>query len=527
MIRPAELESENGRDVWDMLVAASAGDVAILRRLLERNPRLSRAEYWYTPAVHFAVREGHANAVQFLLDAGADPEWNGLNDRSLIEMARERGHRQIAQMVERARDRRGRVIAEPADHPIHTAAARGDANAVRALLDDDASLVNLGDQLGGAPLHRAVLGGAPGVVSLLLDRGANVHAFHGSSRGLSGGLIHDLQAIDLAVWGGRRQRGDLDIARQLVSRGATYDLVIASALGDLDTVTRMLEENPSRIREARPSGRRPLPAAVEFGHDEIARLLLSRGADPRWEEPYAPTGTSLHSASARGNLALVKLLLEHGADPNEDIDSTASALEFAATPEIRALIEAHRGTTDPYNATWVDDDDALRRAAGDPNAKHRVGAAFTMVAGSGERDRLARLLQAGLRVPPVLTGCQTYLLAHTDMLRTLLAHEMNPDLMNWQHQTLLHFACTGDDVERATILLDAGATITARDDEYRSAPLAWAARASAPKMVEFLLSRGAPTNLPDDEPWATPLAWAVRRGHSRIVEILRSAGASG
>jgi ankyrin repeat protein len=77
----------------------------------------------------------------------------------------------------------------------------------------------------------------------------------------------------------------------------------------------------------------------------------------------------------------------------------------------------------------------------------------------------------------------------------------------------------------AAILLDAGAAISARDEEYRSTPLAWAARNDLPDMVELLLARGAPTDLPDDEAWATPLAWALRRGHARIVELLRARGA--
>ena len=59
-----------------------------------------------------------------------------------------------------------------------------------------------------------------------------------------------------------------------------------------------------------------------------------------------------------------------------------------------------------------------------------------------------------------------------------------------------------------------------RDDDYRSTPLAWAARNGLPDMVELLLARGAPIQLPDDEPWATPLAWAKRRGHERVVEML-------
>lgn len=429
LIKPVELESETGRDTWDTIVAASSGDVATLRRLLERHPRLAHAAYWYAPAIHFAAREGYVDAVRLLLDAGADPEENGLNDRTLIDMARERGHEQVAEMLERARARPGRVVAQPADHPIHLAAERGDNEAIGALLDADAGLVGLGDRFGGTPLHRAVLGGHRGVVTLMLDRGADVHALHGSAAWPGSGLVN-CQAIDLAIWGGRRRPRNLDIARLLVSRGAAYDLTIAAAFGDLPAVRRMLDDNPSRITETRPSGRRPLSAAVEFRHDDIARLLLERGANPRWEPAEA-----VHEAARTGNLAILKLLLEHGADPNEDIDSTSSALAFAATPEVRALLESYGAGLGDYDTTWIEHDDArLKSIVTEPHASYRIGAAFTM---SADRpDLLARLLGAGLRMPAIHTSCQGYLNT-PGALRTLLAHGMSPDQMNWQHQTLL------------------------------------------------------------------------------------------
>lgn len=184
MIKPVELESAEGEDVWNTLTAVAAGDVPALRQMLERNARLAKAEYWYTPAVHFAAREGHVDAVRILLDAGADPERNGLNDRNLIEMARERGHEEIARMLERARDGRGRVVAQKIDHPIHRAAALGDAQAVSSLLDADASIIDRGHRLGLTPLHLAVLGGSRPVVTLLLDRGASLDACGG------GGDLH-------------------------------------------------------------------------------------------------------------------------------------------------------------------------------------------------------------------------------------------------------------------------------------------------------------------------------------------------
>jgi len=514
-IQPLELESAGGRDTWDTLVAASAGDVVTLRRLLRRDRRLARATYWYAPAIHFAAREGHLDAVRVLLEAGADPEENGLNDRTLIEMARERGHEPIAQMLEQARHERGRVAAQPENHPIHRAAALGDLDTLRMLLDADATLVNRGGRRGLTPLDCAVIGRNRPAVNLLLDRGANIHAL----------TPDDLQAIDFAVWGERRQPPDADLVSLLVSRGATYDLTIAAALGDVATVRRMIEAAPDRIREARPGGRRPLSTAVEFGRDEVVRLLLQRGADPRWEERDSPHGKSLHFASRLGNFAIVKLLLEHGADPNEDIDSTASPTVFAATPEIRALLESHGGDKGLYDTTWVEEDDErLQQIAADPAAHaERIGPAITMSAHRPEL--LARLLEAGIRMPAIHTSCQGYLVK-PDALRLLLAHGMSPDQMNWQHQTLLHHASTQDTTECAAILLDAGATLTVRDDDYRSTPLAWAARANRPQMVEFLLSRGAPVALPDDDAWATPLAWAERRGHQQVASILRAHGAT-
>jgi ankyrin repeat protein len=529
MLKPDELESEDGRQIWETLVAASRGDVVSLRRLIDKNPTLSHAEFWYTPAIHFAVREGHIDAVRLLLDAGADPEANGLHDGSMIEMAKDRGHATIAVLLERERDRRHRTIAGTVDLPVHAAMAKGKLEEVVAALDADPAMIHAVARDGCSLLHRALLGHAPQhVVTLLLDRGADLQARRGSSCGLRAGFWSNLEPIDMAIWGnGWQQRGDLAIARLLLERGATYDLAVACAFGDLERVRQILDAQPERIRETRPSGRLPLSAAIEMGHYEIARLLLERGADPNWEEPSAPKGRALHSAAAAGQLWLVELLLKHGADPNSGVDSSGNALFIAATPEIKRLLESHGATPDPYDTSWLNEEGAdVRLLVKGPQSASRLGAAFTMIAGDDRADLLAKLLNAGIRIPPVVTGCQGYLLHNAGMLRTLLENGMNPNLMNWQHQTLLHLVChgpnpTGSDVELVAMLLDAGADINAREEEYRSTPLGWAARRNAKQMVEFLLSRGAARSLPDDEPWATPLAWAERRGHEEVAAILR------
>jgi hypothetical protein len=56
-----------------MICSAIKGDVPAIRRLLKQDPNLAITEYWYTQPIHFAVREGHLEATQTIIEAGAGP----------------------------------------------------------------------------------------------------------------------------------------------------------------------------------------------------------------------------------------------------------------------------------------------------------------------------------------------------------------------------------------------------------------------------------------------------------------------
>ena len=61
-------------EVWAMLSACCAGDVARAQELMAQRPELATCQYNYTPPLHFAVREGHLELVRALVDRGAyDP----------------------------------------------------------------------------------------------------------------------------------------------------------------------------------------------------------------------------------------------------------------------------------------------------------------------------------------------------------------------------------------------------------------------------------------------------------------------
>ena len=176
LIRPFELVPDEsdwtghwlGETIWQVLNAARDGDTTKLRAMLEDDPTLVKAEFWYTPPLHFAVREGHLDATRMLLNAGADIFHRSLYaQETLLEMALDRGHDEVANLL---RDElRHRVSSSGSRHAIHDAVSAGDTDTVEKLLAGEPDLVNRGDHLGRRPLHFAVEAGQADLVDRLID----------------------------------------------------------------------------------------------------------------------------------------------------------------------------------------------------------------------------------------------------------------------------------------------------------------------------------------------------------------------
>ena len=527
--------SSPGREIWNTLTAAAQGDASTLSNLLSRDPKLCFAEYVYTQPIYLAVREGHLEATRILLDHGADPAGLAPSGETLMTVALDRNHREVAELLQREIEAQNRP-SPGREHPIHSAVSSGNVEQVVSILGAEPDLLGQRDPSGATLLHRAVIAGAHHLVDHLLDLGANPNALHGPGPGSASGYPPvNFQPADCALWRGPHwnPRGDFETVCKLADRGATYDIVLASAIGDSDAVLKLLKEDPSRLDSPRPCGKRALSTAVQFDRLELVKALLERGANPNLPEgDTAPMGTALYWAASRGDAETTRLLLEHGANPNAWIDASGSATYAAADPQVRDLLLEHGGTLDPYDWVWLGEHDrALEQITKDPSSADRgCGGVLAAACTLGQRDLLERLLAAGVRVPPVLSECRSYLWEDPELLSLLLANGMEPDLPDWQRATPLHSLCSRDHRGRpraqrlrcAEILLDAGADLHARDEDFRSTPLAWAARNDLPDMVDLLLSRGSATRLDDDPPWATPLAWAVRRGHQQIIDRLKS-----
>src|SRR6266545_3736249 len=77
-----------------------------------------------------------------------------------------------------------------------------------------------------------------------------------------------------AVYMGRK-----DLFELLLQKGAGVSLFEASAVGLLDRVQEQVELDPALVNTYSHDGWTPLHLASFFGHQEVARLLLARGAD--------------------------------------------------------------------------------------------------------------------------------------------------------------------------------------------------------------------------------------------------------
>jgi uncharacterized protein len=119
-------------------------------------------------------------------------------------------------------------------------------------------------------------------------------------------------------------RGNRDEAERL-AEGKELTIFEAAALGRTDRVRELLDEDPGLAKAFGDDGFHALGLACFFGHLDAARVLLEHGADVNVLSRNEHVQTAAIHAAAASNeqgssedtrYELVKLVLDHGADPN-------------------------------------------------------------------------------------------------------------------------------------------------------------------------------------------------------------------
>lgn len=141
-----------------------------------------------------------------------------------------------------------------------------------------------------------------------------------------------VSAVLRALYLGRARALEL-----LLAAGPRLDLFEAAAVGALERVAALLDEDPADVRAFSPDGFTALHLAAGFGRVDVVALLLARGAvvDAR----TAAGWTALHAAAAEGELAVARLLLAAGAAADARGDDGRRAGELAREARHQALAE--------------------------------------------------------------------------------------------------------------------------------------------------------------------------------------------
>jgi RNA polymerase sigma factor (sigma-70 family) len=116
-------------------------------------------------------------------------------------------------------------------------------------------------------------------------------------------------ALIIAVNSGHEALADL-----LFDAGVEPGLHEAAAIGDSGRVRAALDQHLEQLDAYSPEGFTPLALAAHFGHLEVMRLLIDRGADVNRVATHRIAVTPLHAALFGRQVDAALLLIERGAD---------------------------------------------------------------------------------------------------------------------------------------------------------------------------------------------------------------------
>lgn len=377
--RGADVNVYDANNETPLIAASRQGRIKSLRHLLDRGAdTLAKDKKFNRSAIEWAVLRGHPRVVQLLSASQQSIEVSGglLALTQLYQSMKPTNHNdEGSDGEEDANDLEPNLTADNKQLLskistleqeslqilllLHRPASIGDEIIVRAFIDMGADIEALSHK-GDTALHRAAQYGHASVVELLLDHGAMIDQRRMSRNGRG----------EWNYWG----RTPLASA---ISRG--FD--------NYDTVHLLIERGADIERDSDDSGT-PLMRAVFYGHEAIVRLLLESGANPNTEAAYdleaaydvmgayhfrsKDRGNALHLAvSDRTKISIIRLLITKGANleaKNRDDDTPLLLAVRRARPDVVSLLlelgatpTTVEETTVPENGVYeVDFDTAMQ-----------------------------------------------------------------------------------------------------------------------------------------------------------------------
>jgi hypothetical protein len=256
------------------------------------------------------------------------------------------------------------------------------------------------------PIHFAVMGRLPKMTALLMRQGADARA----------GVHPHRQAT--TAWTLARERGYAElvaiIEQEEQRRGGTADpeedkeifgdeaARAAVVAGNVEWLLARHAEgkfaNPIRWRDGGL-----LTVAVEHNRPEILKLLLDFGFDP--DERVASgegdwtaysQGFPLWQAAALGRREMAEILLQRGANPNAEVDSSGSAVYSAYSHkqfDMVELLRSHGGVVGADTAAIYRQTGLIRQMLRDDHRREFAEGLLRFAASGGDPDIVRMVLE--------------------------------------------------------------------------------------------------------------------------------------
>jgi len=438
-----------------LINAAEKGSTESLQLLLQAVPEDERVDYVNTisttgfTALIIASAHGHADAVQYLMDQGANVDVRaGENDVTAL------------------------MYAAASDH----------VNVVKALLTQ--ASVDVQHSNGGTALLEAATGGARTCLQALVDAGAAPDAMDQdgvtplmaiASQGNLQGQEVILKALQ-AKFSAEQVKEHIN---QLSFSGGS-SVMFAAAGGHTDCAKRLVElgANVHDIAQATPE------YLTKIRAQEAEGIFIE-------DEPHVDGVTALHVAAQGGFMDMVKQLLEWKVEVTVYDEDKRSALTMA-------LKNNHADVAQVLVQAGADPDTPMRD---DDNVEHN--ALFQSIV-EEQTDLAATLLEKGAniyylddkRVSTLLQACHK---GYTNLVELMLKMYVSTpppedmqnylDLMSAEGVTPILAAASEGHDEVVTLLLQAGASANLPDEDETTPLMAASARGHV-QVVQALLSVG-------------------------------------
>jgi uncharacterized protein len=347
--------------------------------LLQRNADVNAPQIDGTTALHWAVRFDDVGTADMLISAGANVMAANREGVRPMQLAALNGNAVIIEKLIKAGANANAPLTPQGDTALMMASRTGRPDAIAVLLKSGVN-VNATENWGGTTaLMWAVAERHPAAVRVLVDHGADVNArsnfvpaangrgFEGRTPAVPrpGQVVEEFASGWLTPLMFAAREGDIESARLLVAAGADVDAIAGDGKDALGLaifngnyeLASFLIDNSSNVNRADTQGFTPLFWAADRRNMETApnfpwmvttdplaliKKLLDAGANPnalvnntprarmRAGSPRIVFATALMRAAFSGDLELVKLLLSYGADPRIVSKDGETMVEAAA-----------------------------------------------------------------------------------------------------------------------------------------------------------------------------------------------------